>query len=161
MTHLDWFYSISIIAVHVVLAIILIHNWLSFHMRWLSLAVIVRIFTDLVLLSYPMDEVTYFWLFYAFQIVAVITFLVAWVECKCMITSCNIGWAMMIYIIPESIQTAFFVAKEYEIACFLANYLRPLNLLCMIYISTILIRRKGNPNAVLRDVGSKTPQATA
>jgi hypothetical protein len=154
MSAIDWFYSISIIAVHVLLAVILIHNWLSFHLRWLSLAVIVRIFTDMVLLSYPMDEVTYFWLFYAFQIVGVITFFIAYLECKRMIANSDIGYAMLIYLIPETIQTVMFFMKEYAIACKFADYLRPFNLLCMIYICIIMMRRKGNPNAIVQPLRS-------
>lgn len=154
MSHIDWFFSISVIAVHIVLAIILIRNWLSFHLRWLSLVVIVRIFTDFVLLSYPMDETTYFYLFFAFQVVAAATFWIAWFECKSMIQNSDIKWAILVYLIPESIESIAFLARQDAFACYLADKLRIFNLLCMVYICIIMMRRKGNPNAIVQPLRS-------
>lgn len=155
---MDWFYSISVIVVHVVLAIILIRNWLSFHLRWTAVAVIARIFSDLVLLK-QYDDNTYFWLFYAFQLVGSATFMIALAECTLLIRNWELSIAMLIYLAPELWQSGAFLTKHYALACHLADILRPINLACMVYVCSILIRRKGNPYAELRSLWPQAAEA--
>lgn len=151
MSAIDWFYSVSVITVHVSLAVILIRNWLSFHLRWTATAVIVRIFCDMVLLKHY-DDVTYFWLYYAFQLVGSLTFAIAWIECREMIKSWELSGAMLVYLLPELWQSCEFMAGNHATACKFADILRPINLMCMIYMCIIMMKRKGNPYAELRNV---------
>lgn len=160
MSHMDWFYSISVIVAHVALAIILIRNWLSFHLRWTAVAVIVRIFCDLVLLK-NYDDNTYFWLFYAFQLAGSATFLIALAECTLIVKSWELSISMLIYLVPELWQSGAFLTKHYILACHLADILRPINLACMVYVCSILIRRKGNPYAELRTLWAQATEAAA
>lgn len=158
MNTLDWAYSISVIAVHILLAIILIRNWLSFHLRWTAVAVIARIFSDLVLLK-QYDDNTYFWLFYAFQLVGSATFTIALAECTLLVRNWELSIAMLIYLAPELWQSGAFLTKHYALACHLADILRPINLACMVYVCSILVRRKGNPYAELRTLRAQASDA--
>jgi hypothetical protein len=112
-------------------------------MRWLMTMLIGRILCDYVLMT-PMNPVTYFYLYYGFEIVGFFLFMIAYLECKRLITKSFIGQAMMLYIIPEAVHVALFITHQWHLAVKLADILRPLYLSCMIYICGILYRRKGH-----------------
>lgn len=51
---------------------------------------------------------------------------------------------MLVYLIPEAIHIGSFITHNFELACKFADVLRPIYLGCIIYMCSILIRRKGN-----------------
>jgi len=140
---IDSFFSWSTILVHTFLLWLMIWRETSLMMRWLMTMLIARVFCDYILLT-PMGPVTYFYLYYSFEIVGFFLFLLAYMECKRLIVKSFIGQAMMIYIIPETIHISMFITHNWHIAVRFADVLRPLYLSCMIYICGILYRRKGH-----------------
>lgn len=144
MTPIDWVYAVGTIAAHISLLVILIWCETSFALRWLSTAVVARVCADYILLT-PMNANQYFWCYYIFEVIGFALMFFAWVECKRLITKSEIGWVMLVYLIPESLHVCAFLMKEYVIACKFADVLRPIYLGCILYMCSILIKRKRNP----------------
>lgn len=140
---IDAFFSWSTIAVHTVLLWMIIWRETSLVLRWLSTMLIARIFCDYALMTVPRHTVTYFYLYYGFEIVGFFLFLLAYLECKRLIVKSQIGFAMLVYVIPEAIHIAMFLTHHWHTALRFADILRPLYLSCMIYVCCILYGRKG------------------
>jgi hypothetical protein len=104
---------------------------------------IARICCDYILMATPRHQVAYFYLYYGFEIIGFFLFLLAYMECKKLITKSFIGQAMLLYIVPETVHIALFITHHWRYALRCADVLRPLYLGCMIYICGILYRRKG------------------
>lgn len=143
MSAIDWFFSIGTIAAHTGMLAMLIWCNTSFILRSLSSMLIARIFMDYVLLV-PMSDITYFWLYYAFEIVGFFLFVFAYFECKDKITKSYIHYGMLVYLIPEAVHIIAFVSHHFSLACKFADIMRPFYLLCLLYMCSILYSRKGN-----------------
>jgi hypothetical protein len=144
----QWFFAIATIAIHTFMLWMMIWRETSLIMRWLSTALIARILCDYILLT-PMDKITYFHLFYIFEIIGFILFGVAYIECKKLIIKSFIGQCMLIYLIPEMVHVScyglgFWEHRYWQTACNLSDALKPLYVGVLLYMCGILYRRKGN-----------------
>jgi len=143
----QWFFAVATIAIHTFMLWLLIWRETSLMMRWLMTALLGRICADYILLT-PMDDATYFWMFYIFETIGFAMFTVAYFECRRMITKTFIGQCMLIYIFPEALHVLAFVAgfvdhKYWALACKFSDALKPLYVGVLLYMCGILYRRKG------------------
>lgn len=143
----QWFFAIATIAIHTFMLWLLIWRETSLIMRWLMTALLGRICADYILLT-PMNNITYFWMFYIFESMGFILFSIAYIECKNLIKKSFIGHAMLLYLIPEAIHIALFLLGFWKrnywfIALRASDALKPLYVAVLIYMSCILYRRKG------------------
>src|SRR5882762_10030876 len=139
----DLFFFWSTIAVHTFLLWLIIWRETSLMLRWLSTMLIARIFCDYILMTVPRHSITYFYLYYAFEIVGFMLFALSYMECKRMITKSFIGQAMLIYLIPETIHVSLFITHHWRYAIRCADVLRLPYLCVLLYVCGILYRRKG------------------
>lgn len=141
---IDLFFFWSTIAIHTIILWMIIWRETSLILRWLSTMLIARIFCDYILMTVTRHSLTYFYLYYGFEIVGFFLFILAYLECKRLIVKSQIGLAMLFYMIPETIHVGMFLAHQWRYAIRLADVLRPIYLACMIAICYILYGRKGN-----------------